>query len=110
MDDLFKHQAVNIANANADSLSSEFLMWLPDNLHIWNAFVDQAMKIIGRGYKHYSARTILEFLRHHSALEERASQWKVNNNVQPYLARLFDLVYPEHMGLWEYRTTTKEKG
>ncbi len=108
--DLFKATAVNIANANADKLSAEFLAWLPDNLHIWGAFVDQTMKIIRRGYSHYSAYTIVEFLRHHSAVEERSGEWKINNNVRPYLPRLFDMVYPQHAGLWEYRLTTKKTG
>jgi hypothetical protein len=108
--DLFKTTAINVANENADKLSKEFLIWLPDNLHIWNAFVDQTMRIIRRGYAHYSSYTIVEFLRHHSALEEKASEWKINNNVRPYLPRLFDLVYPQHVGLWEYRLTTKPTG
>lgn len=108
--DLFKCQAVNVATANADKLSKEFLIWLPDNLHIWDAFVDQTFKIIRRGYTHYSSVTIVEFLRHHSALKEAGGTWKINNNVRPYLPRLFDLVYPQHAGLWEFRVTTKPTG
>lgn len=108
--DLFKHTAVNVANAHPETFSQEFLIWLPDNLHIWDAFVDQTMKIIRRGYSHYSSCTIVEFLRHHSALEERhGAGWKINNNVRPYLPRLFDLVYPQHAGMWEFRQTTKKK-
>lgn len=94
-----------IAQANAGQLSQEFLAWLPENLHIWEAFVAEAFKVIRAGYTHYSARTIIHFLRHHSALQERGGEWKVNNNWSPYLARLFDAVYPQHAGLWEYRET-----
>lgn len=110
-EDLFKPAGpVDIARAHADQLSAEFLIWLPDNLHIWEAFAAQAIQVRQRGFKHYSSYTIVEFLRHHSAVEERGGEWKINNNVRPYLPRLFDLVYPHYAGLWEYRQTTKKKG
>lgn len=103
-------RAIDHAHDHADKLSEEFLIWLPDNLPIWEAFVAETMKIIRRGITHYSSYTIVEFLRHHSAVSEANSEWKINNNVRPYLSRLFDIIYPQHAGLWEYRTTTKKKG
>lgn len=104
-------EAVRIANASQDVFSTEFLEWLPQNLAIYYAFSKQALEIIARGRKHYSARTIVEFLRHHTALQENpAGEWKINDHSVPYLARLFDLMYPRHAGLFEYRKTTKEKG
>jgi hypothetical protein len=101
---------VEIAQANASQFSLEFLEWLPINAHIWYAFENEALNVIERGYKHYSSRTIIEFLRHHSTLEEVEGEFKINNNIQPYLPRLFDLTYPSRAGLFEYRVTTKEKG
>ena len=98
------------ANEHSDILSAEFLEWLPDNLHVWDAFLVEAQKVIRRGYAHYSARTIIHVMRHHSAVSENGSEWKINNNHSPYFARLFDIIYPQHVGLWEYRTTTKKKG
>lgn len=99
-----------IAQAHGDQLSQEFLEWLPANLHIWDAFVSETLKILRKGYKNYSSYTIVEFLRHHSAAAERDSEWKINNNIRPYLPRLFDMIYPEYAGLWEFRTIKKEKG
>ncbi len=92
------------AQANADQLSAEFLKWLPANIHVWDAFVAETFKIIERGYDHYSARTIVHVLRHHSAIEEKDGEYKINNNYSPYLGRLFDLIYPQNAGLFEYRT------
>lgn len=113
-DDLFAQSSpqtvIDIAWANASTLSAEFLQWLPENMHIWVAFEKQVLTVIARGFKHYSSRTILEFLRHHSAVSEVGGEWKINNNIQPYLPRLFDLVHPTKAGLFEYRVTTKEKG
>jgi len=109
--DLFQPRTiVEIAHQHADEMSAEFLVWLPDNLHVWEAFVREVFKVKGRGFTHYSSRTIIEFLRHHSSVTEVGSQWKINDHNVPYLPRLFDIVYPQHAGLFEYRTTTKKKG
>ena len=105
--DLFSDSIINLAKANADKFPQDFLDWLADNLHVWDAFVREGQHVIRRGFKHYSAYTIVEFLRHHTAVSEAGSTWKINNNHRPYLARLFEIKYPEHAGLFEMRVTTK---
>ena len=95
---------IGFLHDHKEKFSDEFIEWFPDNEHVWNAFVDEAFKIHKKGFKHYSAKTIIHVLRHHSAVAENGSEWKINNNHSPYLARLFDLVYPHKAGLFEYRT------
>ena len=112
-EDLFLPHPVRVAMQNEKIFPEDFLHWLPVNIHVFEAFSREAKKIINRGYKHYSSVTIIEFLRHHTMLEERHGEWKLNNNHRPYLSRLFDLVYPQHAGLFEFRETkkvTREKG
>ena len=89
-----------------DEFSDEFIEWVPNNTHIVDAFIHETLKIIRKGYKHYSGRTILEVLRHHSALAE-SGQWKLNNNHTPYLCRLFGLLNPKYANIFEYRTVKK---
>ena len=91
-------------NQNKEMFSNEFIKWFPDNMHVWHSFVIEAFKVHQKGFKHYSARTIIHVLRHHSAVSENCSQWKINDHHSPYLARLFDLVYPHKAGLFEYRS------
>lgn len=100
-----------LARMHAEKFTSDFLeRWLPENLHVWTAFELEAMHVIRAGFKHYSARTILHVLRHHSALQEKGGQgWKINDHVSPYLARLFDLMNPEHAGLFEFREAKAAK-
>lgn len=98
---------LEIAVAHKSLFTQEFLSWLPNNLHIWDAFTREARAVINKGFKHYSARTIIHVLRHHSALYEAGGEFKINNNTSPYLARLFDVVYPAYAGLFEYRETKK---
>jgi hypothetical protein len=80
-----------------------FEQWLKDNEHIWKAFENQALLIYQRGYRHYSARTIIEFLRHHSALQEKDSIWKINDHITPFLARKFIAHHPHLNGFFELR-------
>jgi hypothetical protein len=83
--------------------SDEFVDWIHKNESVWNAFVYEATAIYRRGFKHYSARTILHVLRHHSAVHERGTQWKLSDHSSPYLARLFDLQYPQMSGMWSFK-------
>jgi hypothetical protein len=94
---------------NPEQFSDDFIEWLPANEHIWDAFVAEAMKVRARGRTHYSSYTIVEFLRHHSMVQEVGGMWKINNNHRPYLPRLFDLRFPHMAGMFEYRTLTKPK-
>ena len=100
---------LTLINQHNDQFSDEFAEWLPANGHVWRAFVNEAMKVRARGRIHYSSYTIVEFLRHYSAIQEAGGEWKINNNHRPYLPRLFDLCYPDMAGMFEYRTLTKPR-
>jgi hypothetical protein len=91
-----------------EQFSDKFCDWLPANLHIWDAFVGQVFAVIDRGMAHSSSKAIIHFLRHHTALHENG-HWKLDNDVSPYLARLFDLRYPHLAGLWAFRQTPATK-
>jgi hypothetical protein len=92
---------------HSNLFSISFMMWLPLNPDVWQMFCDEAVAIHRRGFKHYSARTIIQVLRHHSSLRDSNGPWKLNDHHTPYLARLFDLTHPERSGLWEYRETKR---
>ena len=93
------------AQQHADQFTPAFLAYLPENLHVYDAFEREAMRVAHRGFEHYSARTIIEVLRHNSALAERSGPWKLNDWHTPYLARLFALLNPAFAGLFEFRIT-----
>ena len=102
-------QLMAITEQHSDTFPASFTDWLRDNQHVWNAFVAQALSVVNVGFKHYSARTIIEVLRHHSALTEGSGFWKLNDHTTAYLARLFALAYPQHAKLFEFRSTNMEK-
>jgi len=67
---------------------------------IWKAFEREANAVWRNGRRHYSARTIGEYLRHETALREDG-EWKITD-----MARLYGLMYPER-GLFEFRGERK---
>lgn len=82
---------------------SEFTDWLNANMGIWVRFMLEANKIWDSGRRHYSARTIVEYMRHETAVRERSGEWKINNNVVPYLARTYMELYPARAGFFALR-------
>ena len=53
-----------------------FDVWLKDNWQIYIRFEEEARKIAFSGRKHYSARTIVEFIRHQTALFEKSGHFE----------------------------------
>ena len=63
---------------------------LRQNPQIYEDFERESMLIVNRGFKHYSARTIVHYLRHWTALHaDPDSEFKINNDLSPFLARMF---------------------
>lgn len=56
---------------------------------VWALFVAEADKIRRMGRDHYSARTILEFLRHHQFIDAGGREFIINNNWQAAIARQY---------------------
>jgi hypothetical protein len=96
-------EPLRAAQNNAHLFTPEFLAYLPENLHVYRDFEREALRVVRRGLKHYAARTIMEVLRHNSALAEAGEDYKLNNNMIPSHARLFALMHPIHAGLFEFR-------
>jgi hypothetical protein len=94
---------LKVVRDNPKQFSIDFEDWLFENIHIWYAFEKEAQNIRARGREHYSSRTIVEFLRHHSAISEKGGMWKINDHSVPYLGRLFVLVHPEAKNFFEFR-------
>lgn len=91
-----------VAEINADEFRADFPSWLLANSAIYFEFERQA-KLIASRRDYYSARTIIEVMRHNSALSDRDGNFRLNNNRTPDLARLFSILHPEHAGFFQLR-------
>ncbi len=70
--------------------------FLDENPAVFHRFGREALRVIRRGWKHYSARTIMEVMRHHSNLEaDPTKRFKINDHLIPTLARDFMTAHPE---------------
>ena len=69
-----------------------FYEWLISNYHIWQAFERKADLMREAGRAHYSARTIVESMRFDTHLTDTGSEYKINGNTVPDLARLYNRV------------------
>ena len=99
-----KRMVLMMIVTHQDWFRDQDLDWITQNFHIWEAFERQADLIWGRGRRHYSARTIIEYLRHETATRENASDgWKINDHATPSLARLYMLMHPDRDGFFERR-------
>ena len=72
-----------------DDARVKFLEWLPDNTHIVKSFGKYALQLKENGHReYYSAYAIRERLRWDSMLSETGTEYKISNNMTPFIARL----------------------
>lgn len=92
-----------IAAAAPERYRPEFFSWLKENLHVWDAFARECDLLRARGRTHYSARTVIEVLRHNSAVREAAGEYKISNDNVPDLARLYLQCRPDAQGFFSVK-------
>jgi hypothetical protein len=86
----------------------DFEDWVKANLHVWGRFEQEANAVWAAGRRHYSARTIGEVLRHETAMRAVGDEpFKLSDWWWPHLARLYAVMYPERVDLFEIRRRTK---
>jgi len=96
--------ALALAMENHHEFRDDFIAWLNANFPIFEYFERAAQHIFNTGRNHYSARTIVEVMRHRTALREIGDgSWKLNNDRTPDMARLYILLHPEQEGFFELR-------
>lgn len=100
-----KEIALHIVISESKVFRDDFYEWLNKNWHVYQAFSDSAIKVWNSGFKHYSARTIMEVLRHRSNIREIDGDYKVSNNIIPDCARLFVLMNPSRSSLFTIKNT-----
>lgn len=108
--DRYRERIMAHVRRHPELFREEFATWLEENLHVYRGFSGEAWKVRGCGRTHYSARTIVEVLRHNSMLREATGQWKLNNNYAADLSRLFMLDNPTCAGMFETRLQPGKAG
>ncbi len=86
-----------------DQFRAGFYTWLSDNWTLYHRFEQQGIAVAMRGRKHYSAYTIVEYLRHETMLRDQDEEFKLNQAWSSSMARLFAHLNPQHADLFEFR-------
>jgi hypothetical protein len=68
-----------------------FRGWLRRNWKIYESFHNKGKQMMCQR-EHYSARTLVEVIRWHTDLQEADQLFKINNNVTPDMARMFNRI------------------
>lgn len=95
----------SLLKANEAEFRPGFVAWATENWNLYKAFENEALHIAQSGRKHYSARTISEYLRHETTHRDENSAFKINDHITPDLARLFALRNPLYSNLFAYRAS-----
>lgn len=101
----FGQLTLRLVAGHPGAFRNDLLEWFQHepNWLIWSAFRSQANHVWNSGRRHYSARTIGEFLRHETVLADTDADFKINDWIWPDLARLYMLERPERAGFFETR-------
>ena len=98
--------ALSIIQKNPEPFQRGFDEWLEENHHIYQDFERRALEV-SRRRNHYSARTIVEVMRHDSVIAETSGKFKLGNRFIPDLGRLFMLKNPVHTGMFDLRASNR---
>lgn len=97
--------SIEVIRANQSLFRADFESWIVDNGHVAEAFISASDKVWDIGIRHYSARAIMEVIRHRSNIREISGEYKINNNQIPDLARLYVLLNPDRASIFSFRSS-----
>lgn len=86
-------------------MTDQFALWLSNNRHIYNAFVELALRTKQNSRKRrWSADAIFHVLRWETAMRQQGdTEFKLNNNYTAPVARLAMAENPELDGFFQLR-------
>ena len=95
--------ALRVIDANPEVFRVDFRAWLEVGWKVWLAFEREAIAVAAVR-RHWSANTIIEYLRHQTMLRDPTDEsYKFNDRWTSSMARLFVMVHVRHQHLFEFR-------
>jgi len=90
-------------------VESQFVAFHADHPEVYALFKRFTFEAIRAGWQRIGAKMIWERMRWFAAVEAGDGEYRLNNNFTAYYARLFMQDHPEHVGLFECRSTRGEQ-
>lgn len=85
------------------TLQEAFDKFHADNPHVYQELVKLARRMKGAGRAKYGINSLSEVLRWHTNLETQGDEFKFNNNLRPFYARLIMEKEADLRGFFEIR-------
>jgi hypothetical protein len=93
----------------SDTIQAHFERWLAENPAVYGLFLRAARELKAAGRRHYGAKALAEWIRHHTGVVTTGEPWKINNNYTSRLARKLLEDHPEEFtGFLELRRLKRE--
>lgn len=87
----------------------DFAAFHAANPMLWVKFQQVAIEAIQAGMTHWSADAVMHVVRFQTAVREKGSTFKINNDNIAGYARLFLLHYPQYAGFFELRRSKADR-
>ena len=107
----FEEFTATAANDNDQPLNKHEARWREfhaQNPEVYELVKRFAYEVLAKGYKRYSAYSIIQRIRWEIEIRTVGDTYKINNNHAPYYARLFHLDHPQHDGFFRTRPVIGE--
>ena len=65
----------------------KFDQWMRDNVELYDSIVRRAVKAKRMGIDRWAIKSLIEIVRWDRAIKKQSYDFKINNNLAPYLAR-----------------------
>ena len=99
---------MNYKQTFGKSIRQAFVEFHRENPRIYAAFERMALQAIAKGKTKLSAKMIVNVIRWNEYIETNGEPYRINDAFHAYYARLFMLLHPEHMGIFELRRLRNE--
>lgn len=98
-----QERVLQLVLQHAQALRYVGVDWMRANWKIWEAFEREADDRYREGQRAWGSRTIGEYIRRETRIQEQGGKFKVNDHIWPDLARLYLMLKPERDGFFELR-------
>jgi hypothetical protein len=86
------------------NFEDQFCQYDAENPQVYDKFKMMTLQTIGKGFKNYGAKGIVELIRWHTGVSGN-DQFKINNNYTAFYARKFENEFPASNGFFRKRNS-----
>jgi hypothetical protein len=87
----------------------QFQKYNEQNPKVYELFCKFTNQVINKGFKNFSAESIINQIRWFTSIETTGNSFKINNDLKPYYARQFMKDNPQYEGFFRTRASIADQ-